>query len=1502
MPSRATAPRAADDARSLTGPTGSGKLGIWEWEVATGALSWSDSLFAIHGVTREGFTPTLPAYIGLVHPEDLPRVQEAIRRTLEDDAPYEIEFRIRRPDGAIAWVFTSATVQREGSRPVRMIGATLDTTARRAEESASRRLAAIVESADAAIMSKDLDGRITSWNEGAARLFGYSADEILGQPVALLIPPDRESEERAILDRLRRGERIEHFETVRRRKDGSAVDVALTISPIRDAAGRVIGASKIARDVGDRRAAVAALRESEERFRLLADHVPVGIFLSDEAGRCVFVNNAWRAMSGMDAESACGDGWARALHPDDRARVAADWQAAVRSGASSRAEFRFRQPDGRVVWIDGDAVPFRHSARFKGYLGSCVDITARRMAERQNQFLHELSERLGGLAAPAQIMEAAAAALGAHLGADRAVFFEADGNPDVGRVLREWQAPGQPPLGGRYPFGGVGRLVTRPHAQVADVRRDATACLHGDALAAVGIRAFAAATHWQDGRWNLSLAVTTGAPRAWDEAETDLIDRVLARAWSLVERAHKIQALRESEQLYRAIGESIQYGVWVCDASGRNIYASDSFLKLVGLTQEQCANFGWISALHPDEAGATAEAWRECARTGAAWEREHRVRGADGRWHPVLARGVPIRDADGRITRWVGINLDISSIKDAQETARQRMHVLERLNAVGTRLVAERDVRKLVQLVTDTGRDVSGAAFGAFFYHVNDQRGDEYTLYSLSGAPREAFERFPMPRATKLFGPTFRGDAPIRVADVLADPRYGHNAPHQGMPAGHLPVRSYLAVPVIARSGGVLGGLFFGHPEPGVFTPEAEAVVVALAAQAAIAIDNANLYAALQKELEEQRRAESLLRESEGRWRQVAEAMPNLVWTCRADGLCDYLSRQWVEYTGVPESDQLGDGWTEALHPEDRDSVLAAWARAVESGAPYDTECRVRRADGVYRWFKVRSMPVRDEAGRIARWYGSHTDIEELRRAERAVRESEQQLRLVADHAPIYLAHLDRDHRFKFVNQPYADRYGRAREDILGRHVAELTGEPAYGVFRAHIERALAGHRVEFEQEIPYATLGRAWVHVIYEPERDAEGAVVGLIAVIMDVSARKRAERELERARDEALAASRAKDDFLAALSHELRTPLSPVLLVASDSAADAALPREIRENFEMIRANISLEARLIDDLLDLTRVSRGMLLLERQPLELHRVLGDALANLRGDFEAKRLQLVVDLAAGRTRIAGDPVRLQQVFWNILRNAVKFTDGDGRVHVSSRNDGDRVQVRVADTGIGMSAGELARAFDAFVQGDHAAGKSAYGGLGLGLAISRRLVELHGGRITAESAGRGSGAAFTIDLPLAETVARNAEAGGGTHPGAESSGDETALVRVLLVEDHAATRETVARLLARRNYDVTAVGSAAEARLAATGQKFEVLVSDVGLPDGDGYELMMELRRAQPGLRGIAVSGYGMDEDLSRSRHAGFAAHLVKPVSISALDETLRRLLARPLPSSSPAAR
>jgi signal transduction histidine kinase len=385
--------------------------------------------------------------------------------------------------------------------------------------------------------------------------------------------------------------------------------------------------------------------------------------------------------------------------------------------------------------------------------------------------------------------------------------------------------------------------------------------------------------------------------------------------------------------------------------------------------------------------------------------------------------------------------------------------------------------------------------------------------------------------------------------------------------------------------------------------------------------------------------------------------------------------------------------------------------------------------------------------------------------------------------------------------------------------------------------------------------------------------------------------EERLIRAKQAAEEANRAKDKFLAALSHELRTPLTPVLAMAATLQTDPRLA-PVREELAMIRRNVELEARLIDDLLDLTRLSRGRLEMHREVTDVRQVLARAV-QICCDREvaAGRLSVALALAPGDHRVWADAARLTQVFWNLLNNAVKFTPAGGTITVRSRLDpaAGELALEVADTGMGIEPEVLPRIFDAFQQGEASVHRQ-FGGLGLGLAISRAIVVMHGGRITAASAGRDRGAAFTVHLPLG--LPEGVDDAAAPDGPAVEEGREAEPLRILLVEDHPDTAEAMAELLRLQGHRVlvaaTVAGALATAEAAARDSGLDLVVSDLGLPDGNGLDVMRELS-ARYGLRGIALSGYGMEEDVRRSREAGFGRHLTKPVNPQALQTAIQEV-------------
>ncbi|MEI6351407.1 MAG: ATP-binding protein [Verrucomicrobiota bacterium] len=420
--------------------------------------------------------------------------------------------------------------------------------------------------------------------------------------------------------------------------------------------------------------------------------------------------------------------------------------------------------------------------------------------------------------------------------------------------------------------------------------------------------------------------------------------------------------------------------------------------------------------------------------------------------------------------------------------------------------------------------------------------------------------------------------------------------------------------------------------------------------------------------------------------------------------------------------------------------------------------------------------------------------------------------------------------------------------------------------------------------------LARIILRPIYSEKWDSailSGSIVGLVIFmsllgILFEYARKQAfleQQRMQQAKRLAEGENRAKDQFLAVLSHELRTPLTPVLAMVSEWEDQDDLPVDMRAEISVVRRNVELEAKLIDDLLDATRISSGKLVLDFKAVDAHSCLRSALEICLRDIHAKKLQVSVDFGAKEHYVQADPVRLRQVFWNLLRNAVKFTPCQGRISLLTTNVGDRLRIQIADTGVGIEPEVIPRIFNAFEQGEKAKTRH-FGGLGLGLSIAKAIVEIHHGQITAVSGGKDKGAVLTVELTAIAAPAEQPVILVHSEPG---NGE---LPRILLVEDDSDTRRTLTKLLQRHGYRVISADCIRDGLELSGKGSFDVVISDLGLPDGSGLDFMRQMK-ALYGLPGIALSGYGTDEDFRQSRAAGFERHIIKPVNFSVLCDAIQ---------------
>jgi PAS domain S-box-containing protein len=633
--------------------------------------------------------------------------------------------------------------------------------------------------------------------------------------------------------------------------------------------------------------------------------------------------------------------------------------------------------------------------------------------------------------------------------------------------------------------------------------------------------------------------------------------------------------------------------------------------------------------------------------------------------------------------------------------------------------------------------------------------------------------------------------------------------------------------------------------------------------------------------------SDAALRGSEAQFRLVTDQAKVSLAHLGCDLRYKFVNQDYVERYGLESHEIIGKHAAEVVGTALFEKALPH-IKKVLAGEPVQFELESLDASSRPRWSHAEYTPEKNAAGEVIGFVAAHTDITERKRAEKA----SNQLAAIVESSADAIISKDLNSIIMSWNNGAERLFGYQAQEVIGQPVLILIPQDHWDEEPKILERIRRGERIEHYETIRQRKDGKLIeISLTVSPITDASGKIVGASKIARDISDQKQASRELERAHKEAVAASRAKDDFLAALSHELRTPLNPVLLVASDAAENANLPPEIRADFDMIRRNVELEARLIDDLLDLTRITRGKLSLEKRPLDVRAVLKDAIAIVQTDVGKKQISLTFDYKAAQHMISGDAVRLQQIFWNVLKNAVKFTPDGGRIMIETRTlaESGNIAVKITDTGIGMTADEISHIFEAFSQGDHAAASGAhrFGGLGLGLTISRMLVELHSGVIRAASIGRDQGATFTIEFPCLQAKEKkdNSPAEQLAAQNSQTAPEKKPGKRILLVEDHEPTRTALAHLLTRRNHKVMAASSVAEARALASRKNFDLVVSDIGLPDGDGYTLMTELRE-NFGLKGIALTGYGMEQDVARGQNAGFIAHLTKPVHMESLEKAL----------------
>lgn len=904
--------------------------------------------------------------------------------------------------------------------------------------------------------------------------------------------------------------------------------------------------------------------------------------------------------------------------------------------------------------------------------------------------------------------------------------------------------------------------------------------------------------------------------------------RIVGFCNNITARKQAEEALRHSENLYRAIGETIDYGIWVCDPEGKNTYVSESFLSLVGLTQEQCSGLGWAAVLHPDQAEATVNAWQECVQAGANWDREHLFRGCDGEWHPILARGVPVRDEQGNIVCWAGINLDISRQKKVEAQLRS----------------SEERFRALIEHASDA---IFIADLEGNYLNVNS------SACQLLGYSREA-----------LIGQNIKNLVHPEQLSRL-------KMTMQALLAG----QTHVAEWQLKRQDGSF-------------------VTVEISTK----ILPDRRWQAFARDVSDRKVAEVALRISEDRYRTLANAVPQLMWVNDAAGNVQFYNQRWDEYAGF-SLQGLTTLPEKIIHPEDWPLLMETRTHALQHRIAYEIEVRLKRFDDLYCWHLARIVPLKDAQGNVTQWFGTATDIQDFKQVEIALRHSEERYRYLAESIPQLVWTANAAGVITDVNQRWLDYTGLTLAQIqlegwefliypddlptLSQHWTAAQHNGTFYKAEGRMRRQDGAFRWFLHQAVPL---------------KNEQGAVVRWFGTATDIEDQKSLEQQRDyllqkeqAARETAERANRLKDEFLAVLSHELRSPLNPILgwtkLLQSRKISEA----QAQLALETIERNAKLQTQLIDDLLDVSRILRGKTVLNPTSVNLAQIVKAALDTVQLSADAKQIQIQTHFAQNLVNITGDSTRIQQIIWNLLSNAVKFTPENGEIEIYLDQSKTHTQIRVSDNGKGINPQFLPYVFEYFRQEDGTTTRQ-FGGLGLGLAIVRHLTELHGGTVQAESAGEGQGATFTVRLPLLPAPAALVDSGMAV-AGTVSLTD----VPILVVDDEADMCDLMSFLLKQQGAKVCVARSAQEALVALDTFQPAIMISDIGMPQVDGYMLMRQIRQRSPEHGGqipaIALTAYAGEADQKQALEVGFARHLAKPVNSDELIAAIVALLRSP---------
>jgi len=649
--------------------------------------------------------------------------------------------------------------------------------------------------------------------------------------------------------------------------------------------------------------------------------------------------------------------------------------------------------------------------------------------------------------------------------------------------------------------------------------------------------------------------------------------------------------------------------------------------------------------------------------------------------------------------------------------------------------------------------------------------------------------------------------------------------------------------------------------------------------------------------------------DSELNFRALADCAPVMIWMSRTDKLCDWFNKPWHEFTGRTIEQEWGNGWAEGIHPDDYVRCLEIYNEFFDARKSFSMDYRLMRHDGVYRWVIDNGAPRYAENGSFAGFIGSCIDIHERKLHEQELSEKTEALlgernslqnysdiqkhlyETILSATPdfVYIFEFDEpEHRFAYANKPLLKMFGRTYEETVGKTFTEIGYEPWHAEMHTREIDTVRLTKMPLRGEVPFnGTYGKRIYDYIFAPVFNSHGEVEAVTGITRDVTDRHNAEELLKKNEQALQEADRRKDEFLAMLAHELRNPLAPISAATQIMTLSEYDEERVRQSCEIIERQLKHMVGLVDDLLDVSRVTRGLVDIEKSPQDMVAVISSSVEQVRPLIKSKHHQLKLTLDSGNAIVMGDHKRLVQIVTNVLNNAAKYTQERGIINLAMNITSDSVIISISDNGIGISEQDQNNIFGLFAQAKRSSDR-AQGGLGIGLALVENILKLLGGSVTCMSPGLGLGSQFTITLPLWNEPMT-------TEP--KNDAIELAYQKnlsILVVDDNVDAALSMASLLELYDHAVSVCHDSLLALDKIDTTLPDICILDIGLPKMDGYELArrIKLKDAMQNKTLIAVTGYGQDSDRDMALESGFDYHLVKPVNLEKLIEIIEQVAAK----------